>query len=233
MPPGPPAGAGVRWPRGDDQLVLLVAADALHVGAPAARGAGHHADARRFAPVAEQRAVAERAGRGDPGRRRRVARQVPAEPGFAFGQERLQERARPCLRGSDARDGRDHPAAGIDGHPKAARPGGSSERVLEVAAGQPRAGKRLDGGDTAARRAESHRHDRPTGGEVVVGGETPPRRGRRRKATGRGCRGGRRPCGASPRRGELQLGPRDRGGVRDSRTCPAPLLYSASGRMGL
>lgn len=148
----------------DDQLVFFVPADTLDVGSAATRRAGHCAHSVRLTPVAEQRAVADRPGRSDSGSCRCLAGHVPAQPRFALREERLDERACPRLRGSDARDRGDHAAARIDRHPEPLRPGRSPERVFEVATGQPCTGGRLDRGVAAVGRAGCHREDRATGG---------------------------------------------------------------------
>src|SRR5450759_5136055 len=157
---------------------------------------------------------------------------VPAQPRFALREERLDERTCPRLRGSDVWDRGDHAAARIDGHPEALRPGGSPERVLEIAAGQPCAGGRLDHGVAAAGRAGCHPENRATGVGRAVSPDACP--GRLAPNLGARCARGAR-CACAGARVGACAGARcagcTRSGVRRARRRPDRPRSSSRARL--
>jgi hypothetical protein len=214
---GPKRAALGRGER-DEQLILLLATDPLDARAAAARRTGDHAHAVGLPAIAEERAVAHRTDRGETVRHGRLAGEMPSQPGLSLGEERLHQRTGPRLRDPRPGDRGDDAATRVDRHPETTGPVGPPERIREVTAGQGRASGRLDRGAAAVRSVGCHRTDRATG--------TAARPGRRRRlslgAAGAGAAGDRQPATGRPAPG--------RG------TDPArrdPLLYSASGRMGL
>ena len=153
-----------------EQLVLLLAADPFHTRAAAARRTGDDAHAVRRPAITEERAVAHRPGSGEPVRHGRLAGEMPSQPGLALGEERLHQPTGPRLRDPRPGDRGDHPATRVDRHPEATGPVRPPERVLEVPAGQGRAGGSLDRGVAAVRAVGFHRTDRATGAGARPGG---------------------------------------------------------------
>ncbi len=126
--------ASLRHAQAHDQLVAGVAALAADRRAASLSGC-HYPKTVGLPAIPEWAAVAERAQSFELLALSGLVGEVPAEPGLAFGNERLREPfGLASVSGGPGGHGNDCHLSGIDRHPEMPRPRRSPERAFEAAA---------------------------------------------------------------------------------------------------